>query len=475
MPKLGCERAQFALNWPMRTRIVYIFRLGSIRAQYARMEPARLRPRSIHMRRLRCCRAALSPEPIRAGIGSVCGGSSIVHLVTSLLVARKGAPKPPLMRSFPALTTLPGTVVPAWVLLLMRGSGTLLSYFCPFEFSCNQSCSAALNRSLVRYRQGQSSVFGEAYGPHKPTSHLSRTHIIGFRQFFCRYACARLDRSLASSSHHQYGLFMSNNNQQVLTIPAAAVDVGYFSNKFVLGSHRADSRHNELVCDSFVSVCPSVLTGNQSSESYGGIKEAEGICVKVDNVQYFVGRDANLRGDSADTRAVLPNYAASSEYRALVKGALYYIAMHNLKNYPNINKLDINVMGCGLPMTTIDSAQPDVLRAVNGIHNLPPLPGRSVDLVVNVKATMIIPQPQGALINYSTMSGSSGAIEDNLLVVDMGGGTLDWFMTVNRKRSVERSGAHQIGMLQAVRSVCESIRPGLGRDAIIVERVDKAL
>lgn len=266
---------------------------------------------------------------------------------------------------------------------------------------------------------------------------------------------------------------MSNNNQTALTIPAAGIDVGYFSNKFVLGSKK-ENGSAVLICDSFVSVCPHV-SKTRASSTLGGIREAEGITVEVDGALHFVGPDANLRGDSTDTRAVLPNYAASSEYRALVKGALYYIASNNLAEYPNINRLDINIMGCGLPMTTIDTAQPDVLKAVNGVHKLPPLPGRTEELTVNVKGCLIIPQPQGALINHASLAGSTAAIEDNILVVDMGGGTLDWFMTVNRKRSVERSGAHQSGILQAVRAVCEAIRPGLGRDAIMVDRVDKAL
>lgn len=267
---------------------------------------------------------------------------------------------------------------------------------------------------------------------------------------------------------------MQQLNQQSLTIPAAGIDVGYFSNKFVLGSKKVNG-NVELVCDGFVSVCPLVTRTNGESNLLGGVREAEGITVEIDGALHFVGPDAGLRGNSSDTRAVLPNYAASSEYRALVKGALYYIAEFNLTDYPHINRLEINVMGCGLPMTTIDIAQPDVLKAINGVHILPPLPGRKENLIVNVKASLVIPQPQGALINYASSAGTSSAIEDNILVVDMGGGTLDWFMTVNRKRSVERSGAHQSGMLQAVRAVCEAIRPGLGLDAIVVDRVDKAL
>lgn len=258
-----------------------------------------------------------------------------------------------------------------------------------------------------------------------------------------------------------------------LTIPASAVDVGYFSNKFAL--HRqVVGEKTEIHCASFLSVCPQVLE-RTSSQQLGGIGEPIGVSVQIDGQLYFVGPDAYLRGDYSDTRSVIENYAASDQYRALVKGALYYIAQHHLSNHADINRLVINYVGCGLPMTTIDVAKQDVLDAVNGDHHLPPLPGRTESLLVTVKNTLIIPQPQGALLNMAYQAGSTSAIDESILVVDLGGGTLDWFMTVNRKRSIERCGAHQVGILHAIRQVCDSIRPGLSRDTVIVDRVDRAL
>lgn len=268
---------------------------------------------------------------------------------------------------------------------------------------------------------------------------------------------------------------LSNASHPVLTIPVAAADVGYHTTKFSLGRIKVENS-SAIKCQSFPSIAPRVT---QAIKRTVGTDSIEGVSIKVNGNEYFVGTDSALRSNGRDARVVLDKYAESDEYKALFLGALYYIAKHALDNATgaarNSNRLEIVQLVLGLPLNTIDEFSKVVKTIAMSAHELPPLPRRDEPLTVVVKNCEVVAQPQGALLSYGATSKSSELFTLNNLVLDMGGGTFDWFLCFGNKPVHDRSGAYPKGMLSCAFAVCDQIKQGLRNDPIMLARVDEAV
>lgn len=255
-----------------------------------------------------------------------------------------------------------------------------------------------------------------------------------------------------------------------LIVPVAAVDIGYFATKYTLG--RNTTGKSVVLCDSFPSIAPRV---QKTLSRTLGADPLEGVSIGIDGVDYFVGPDASMRSTGRDARIVLEQYSTSSEYRALFLGTLYYIAKHALEGRRNVNTLEIQTLVSGLPLNTIDQYSQNVRTMMKGAFELPALPGHDEPLKVIVKRCEVVAQPQGALVCHAAESQNPETMKNNNLVLDMGGGTFDWFLCYGAKPVHDRSGAYPKGMLSCAFHVCDQIREGLRNDPIIVSRVDEAV
>ena len=198
-----------------------------------------------------------------------------------------------------------------------------------------------------------------------------------------------------------------------------------------------------------------------------------GVMVEEAGARYFEGPDAALRSSGLDARVTLEGYADSETYLALFRGALHYICRSVLQSQRDVTKVSIKRMVVGLPLNTL-SAKAGILRQrVEGVHKVPAMPWAKDELQVEVRSCTVLAQPQGALFFHG---GSNKEIfTQNTLVLDLGGGTFDWFLTHGQKVLYERSGAYPRGTLACAFAVCDQIRKSLRDDMEIVKRVDLAL
>lgn len=86
----------------------------------------------------------------------------------------------------------------------------------------------------------------------------------------------------------------------------------------------------------------------------------------------------------------------------------------------------------------------------------------------------MIVQPQGALINFGYQNGGK-PLDGLTLVVDAGGGTLDWYLCEGMVPYWERSGAYPKAMLACAWAVADKINPRWRNQTAIVGRIDTAL
>lgn len=257
-----------------------------------------------------------------------------------------------------------------------------------------------------------------------------------------------------------------------ITLPVAAVDVGYFSTKYTSG--RAEHKQASLIkTGSIPSICPRVAG---EAAATAGMSALSGVVVTVNNIPHFVGPDASLRSSGREARAVLDDYSRSDAYKALFLGALAYICRDALPPDSPVTTVEIKRLVVGLPLNTL-LAQTDALREmVEGKHTVPPLLYGKEPLTVVVRSCTVVAQPQGAMISYGATSGNAQSLfKQNMLVLDIGGGTFDWYLSHGKKALIERCGAYPKGMLECAFAVCDRIDKSLRDDPIIVSRVDEAL
>lgn len=254
-------------------------------------------------------------------------------------------------------------------------------------------------------------------------------------------------------------------------IPEAGIDVGFFSTKLTVGTGK-DGVGAVILTDIFPSwaVRTSMATTiGQASQL--GFKSVDGVTVEVEGIQYFVGKSAlNASSGVGIERSPNENYSQTPEYRALFLGALYYIAAHHKAN----GSLTIESLCVGLPVATFGNYRKALAAMSTGTHVIPCPSDHAKTIKVHIKKCNVVVQPQGAAISYGLINGTR-LEEQRVVVLDMGGGTFDWFFLDEYVPNLSRSGATKMGVLSCVKAICNQIDSNFGSDPLIVDRVNKAL
>lgn len=271
---------------------------------------------------------------------------------------------------------------------------------------------------------------------------------------------------LGEYCNNQTGVHMQTNLNQ-FTIPNAAIDIGYFSTKV------ASNGNNKINALAFPSQCARVQEEQIISV---GMTALSGVNVDVDGSSYFVGPDSGLQTKGRESRTISENFVETPEYMALYKGALHYILRDYAQQIKGHEKVSIRRVVAGLPLNTFSEKKESVRALLEGTHQIPAPDGKTMEVIV--KSVTVIPQPQGAMINAGT-SLPKNEMKDfysqNLLIIDLGGGTCDWLLSNDRKIISSRSGAYQKGVLACVFAICESINKSFATDPLVIQRIDDAL
>lgn len=254
-------------------------------------------------------------------------------------------------------------------------------------------------------------------------------------------------------------------DMKVKSIAACAVDVGYFNVKYTKG-RKNDGGDVEIDCGMFTAVAP-VVSANQLMHA-SGTPEANACIVSVKGVDYMVGDGATAFTRGNEPRTVEPNYCMTDKYYALLLGALDRIAEHASAGHEFV----VDTVGLGLPLNTYGQYSKALAEKVVGEHRIGRT-GGGVQRRITVNHAHVMVQPHGALLNFGSRS---NVVDGATLVVDPGGGTLDWFlMDESRQIAWPRSGAYPMAMLHVAQAIADQIEDGLRNDVVAMNVIDKAL
>lgn len=246
----------------------------------------------------------------------------------------------------------------------------------------------------------------------------------------------------------------------VVSVGVRAIDLGYFNVKYTKG--------RKLVGDSSVidvAMYPSLAP--QAVHS-GLIEAASDVCiVNVKGVNYVVGPGARFHTSGSEPRPIDPNYCETDKYYALMLGAMHYMA----EDAKAAQEFVIELLVVGLPLNAYHRHAARLAELARGEHRL----GRGDTEVarrVTVNAVHVMVQPHGALCHFGAARSS---LDGWNLVIDPGGGTLDWFMANGQQPNWKRSGAYPKAMLQCAYAVADSIDANWRNQFEIVDAIDLAL
>lgn len=256
-------------------------------------------------------------------------------------------------------------------------------------------------------------------------------------------------------------------DQGIVHAGVRAIDVGYFSVKYTLGRKQTEDG-SVIETDLFPSLAPRI-SGNAVMET-PGTGRTDGCIVEVDGVRYFVGRGADYYSTGLEPRPVLEDYCESDKYLALMRGALHYMALDAGAS----SELIIDRLVLGLPLNTYSKYRDSLRSRAQGEHLLGSLSGDNSHRRVTVKAVDVIVQPQGALLNFGFQKERRTA-DGWTLVVDPGGGTLDWYLSRGQEPNWQRSGAYPKSMLACANAVADRINPKWKDQFEIMQRIDTAI
>lgn len=255
-------------------------------------------------------------------------------------------------------------------------------------------------------------------------------------------------------------------DMQTTVIETCAIDVGYSNVKYTSGRVEAGGSV-EMRTGHFPAIAPVVPS--LALQAGPGSKGADGTLVTLGGTRYFAGRSVKFHVSGTDPRTVPANYCETDEYMALLRGALHYIAQDSGAR----QTLVIEQLVLGLPLTTFRKYRESMPARFEGDHVLESI-GSSERLIVHVKKVLVVVQPMGALYQLGASS-SSLASSGWTLVVDAGGGTLDWFVSENLQPNWTRSGAHSRSVLSCCYAVADGINPDWKNNYEVINRIDEAL
>lgn len=253
-------------------------------------------------------------------------------------------------------------------------------------------------------------------------------------------------------------------DQNAVRVDARAVDVGYFNVKYTLG-RRQCGNSTSIATGLFPALAPSLATNVIMDGKTGA--DAAGCIVCIDGINHYVGAHAALHSGGRDPRPIDEGYCLSDKYLALFRGALNYMAVEE-----QATELTISQLVVGLPLHTFPTHKEALAQRLRGEHVI----GRGDEVIrrITVEQVDVIVQPQGAMVNFGV--NCRAEVQGRLsLVVDPGGGTLDWFMSRGIDPVWARSGAYPKAMLACANAVADLIHPDWRNQFEIVEKIDAAI
>jgi plasmid segregation protein ParM len=256
-------------------------------------------------------------------------------------------------------------------------------------------------------------------------------------------------------------------DRETVKVGARAIDVGYFNVKYTLG-RKQSSGANSIATGIFPALAPRLAT--DVAMNTPGAPASDGCTVSIDGVRYFVGRGAVFNSSGMEPRPVAEDYSITDKYLALLRGALNYMA----QDAGASQELVIEQLVLGLPLNTFHKYSKALKERAVGEHMVETASSGHVQRRITVERAEVIVQPQGTLINFGVQN--QGKMQDGwALVIDPGGGTLDWYLSRGRHPNWQRSGAYPKAMLACANAVADRIKPGWRNQFEIIERIDEAI
>jgi plasmid segregation protein ParM len=247
-------------------------------------------------------------------------------------------------------------------------------------------------------------------------------------------------------------------------VDVRAIDVGYYNVKYTLGRKGHDG-DQPIAAGMFPALAPRITTSVQMETPKRD--EMSGCVVGVNGVDYFIGSDAALHATGLEPRPISDDYCRTDKYYALLCGALNLIAVD-----AGCDDLTISHLVLGLPLNTFPKHRSALTARATGEHVIGGRDG-AVRRITVERASVIV-QPQGTLTNFGVRHAKTLGTGWSL-VVDPGGGTLDWYMARGHEPAWQRSGAYPRAMLACVNAIADQIDRDWRNQFDIVEKIDAAL
>lgn len=231
-----------------------------------------------------------------------------------------------------------------------------------------------------------------------------------------------------------------------------AIDVGYGNTKYSL-SH---SREGQIPCGVFPSIVAPAAPADYSG---GAIGRRNTVVVEVGNSAYEVGPDAELVTGTHTIRVLHGQFATTSEYLALLRGAL---------SYSEVERVDLLVVG--LPVSYLSDRAAALRSLVEGAHLL------SSTRTVHVAKVLVLAQPLGGLAYHAMTHGTYGRfLQSRNLIIDPGFFTVDWMTTKGLQPLPKRCGSFAGGVHALVRAMTSAIASDLRTPLDELPPLDAAL
>jgi len=250
-----------------------------------------------------------------------------------------------------------------------------------------------------------------------------------------------------------------------IAVGVRAIDVGYFNVKYTKG-RKAAGDSSTIDIGIYPSLAPQALA-NEMSVAKGGL--SVDICtVDVRGVNYVVGPGAIYYTTGTEPRPVDLEYCQTDKYYALMLGAMHYMA----EDAGAGQDFSIDTLVLGLPLNTFHRHAARLEEKMRGEHFVGTGSSKGVRRIT-VGTSVVRVQPFGGLVNFGMTRRAQ--LDGWTLVIDPGGGTLDWFMSHGQVPNWRRSGAYHKAMLQCAYAVADRISPSWKTQIDIVQTIDDAL
>lgn len=239
-----------------------------------------------------------------------------------------------------------------------------------------------------------------------------------------------------------------------------SIDTGFACTKFTTGSSDVG-----FGCDLYRSITPRRVASFQPDDET--MKSDNKMIVTVNGMEYVIGKAAHTAMPATFTQTLDEQYALSDGYVALTYGALAQM---------RVSALDLVMLG--LPMVNWRKLKNGLRERYIGKHRVPNLDfaGTEVTREVLIKDVRVMPQPLGGFYNYCYNNPNTERLrEGRTLVVDAGGGTLDYLFLDGEVPVDARSGGVFGSVGKIVRAVAEAHQQGLSQYFNILQRIDESL